>query len=326
MKKLIFTIMLMLAIPLSGLYSQAVYYTQSFEDTDSTSLPAGWSHWNMRWFPINPMTNWTVRDSGLHLPNLTSALSKAVDGKRACITTWGASIDTNSKMLNLLRTDKINLGSKPLIDTAACSDVWLVSKQFRNIPGDAFLSFWACGGSASYMDSLQIWVTTSDSLPNNFAYHLETEVWPAGSTYGNYVNYLIDLSQFVGQNIRIGFRYYMDCTVDGYCVMVDKFEMMGTIGIKPIGTNVPDKYELSQNYPNPFNPVTKIKFAVPKAGFAKLEVFNSIGQLVQVLHSGNVQAGYYETQFSGASLTSGVYFYKLTSNGYTETKKMILVK
>ena len=43
MKKLIFTIMLMLAIPLSGLYSQAVYYTQSFEDTDSTSLPAGWS-------------------------------------------------------------------------------------------------------------------------------------------------------------------------------------------------------------------------------------------------------------------------------------------
>ncbi len=89
---------------------------------------------------------------------------------------------------------------------------------------------------------------------------------------------------------------------------------------------VPGTYQLSQNYPNPFNPETKINYAVPVSGNVKLAVYNSAGQMVRELVNGFINAGSYTVSFGGSSLASGVYYYKLEANGFTETKKMILVK
>ncbi len=97
------------------------------------------------------------------------------------------------------------------------------------------------------------------------------------------------------------------------------------------GANLPTEYSLVQNYPNPFNPTTTISFAMPQAGHAKVEVFNVLGRLIATPFNGQAEAG--ETQVvwdgrdnSGDQAASGVYFYRLSADTYTETKKMMLLK
>ena len=97
-------------------------------------------------------------------------------------------------------------------------------------------------------------------------------------------------------------------------------------GTTPITSVVADKYSLSQNYPNPFNPTTKISFAIPTSGFVSLKVYNITGQEVATLVSENMRNGAYSVDFNASFLSSGIYFYTLTSTNFVETKKMMLVK
>jgi hypothetical protein len=97
-------------------------------------------------------------------------------------------------------------------------------------------------------------------------------------------------------------------------------------GIENISTEVPSSYSLGQNYPNPFNPMTNVKFSIVKAGDVKVVVYNIQGREVQTLVNENLNAGTYEVKFDGSGLTSGVYFYRLVTEGFTETKRMILLK
>ena len=85
-------------------------------------------------------------------------------------------------------------------------------------------------------------------------------------------------------------------------------------------------YSLSQNYPNPFNPATKIKYSIPNDGYVLLRVFDVTGRVAANLVNQNQKSGVYEVELSGRDFASGVYFYKLATGSYTETKKMVLVK
>ena len=96
-------------------------------------------------------------------------------------------------------------------------------------------------------------------------------------------------------------------------------------GVKQIET-IPSKFELSQNYPNPFNPTTDIKYSITKSGFISLKVFNILGQEVATLYQGFQKAGSYDFSFDASKLASGVYLYRLQSDGLSITKKMILMK
>ncbi len=88
----------------------------------------------------------------------------------------------------------------------------------------------------------------------------------------------------------------------------------------------PTKFELFQNYPNPFNPSTKISYQISEFSDVRLSVYNIFGQEVVVLVNRKQRVGNYEVEFNASNLTSGVYFYKLQSGSYTESKKMILLK
>jgi len=92
------------------------------------------------------------------------------------------------------------------------------------------------------------------------------------------------------------------------------------------GGEVPEMFTLKQNYPNPFNPTTNIKFSVAKSSDVKLVVLDVLGREIQTLVNEKIQQGTHEATFDGSMLNSGVYFYKLTANGYSETKKMLLIK
>lgn len=86
------------------------------------------------------------------------------------------------------------------------------------------------------------------------------------------------------------------------------------------------EYNLSQNYPNPFNPSTIIQYSVPEESFVKLEVFNSLGQLIKTLVSEEKQRGTYNYNFEAEDLSSGIYLYRLLAGDYIVTKKMLLIK
>jgi len=97
-------------------------------------------------------------------------------------------------------------------------------------------------------------------------------------------------------------------------------------GITQIGTGVPQKFSLNQNYPNPFNPTTEITFDIPRSAYVKLIVLNMLGQEIEVLVNGQLNAGSYKADWNATDFPSGVYIYKLISGEFSDTKKMILVK
>ncbi len=86
------------------------------------------------------------------------------------------------------------------------------------------------------------------------------------------------------------------------------------------------KFELSQNYPNPFNPSTQISFSIPEKEFVTISVFNINGEKVKTLVNKNLDAGKHTATFNAAGLSSGVYFYKILTGKFSETKKMVLLR
>jgi photosystem II stability/assembly factor-like uncharacterized protein len=99
-----------------------------------------------------------------------------------------------------------------------------------------------------------------------------------------------------------------------------------TSGEKNNTALIPDKFYLSQNYPNPFNPVTKIKYGIPKASYVSLKVYDILGKEIMSLVNEHLQPGEYITDFDASGFSSGTYFYRLETNGFSETKKLILLK
>ena len=98
------------------------------------------------------------------------------------------------------------------------------------------------------------------------------------------------------------------------------------VSISKLGTEIPAKYDLFQNYPNPFNPETKITFDIIKNGLTKLTVFDITGRTINTLVNQNLDAGKYEYFLNASALPSGIYFYKLESGNFVQTKRMILIK
>ncbi|MBK6876093.1 MAG: T9SS type A sorting domain-containing protein [Ignavibacteria bacterium] len=89
---------------------------------------------------------------------------------------------------------------------------------------------------------------------------------------------------------------------------------------------VVDSYGLSQNYPNPFNPATTIKFQIPVEGNVSVKVYDISGKLVTELVNEFMQTGKHSVQFNGSNLSSGAYYYRIDANGFTDIKKMLLIK
>ncbi len=98
------------------------------------------------------------------------------------------------------------------------------------------------------------------------------------------------------------------------------------VGIEPVNNQVPDRFSLSQNYPNPFNPNTKIEFAVPEVQNVSLDVFDVNGRTLSSIYLGSLSPATYRYDFNASKLTSGIYFYRIKTEKFSDTKKMILVK
>jgi len=89
---------------------------------------------------------------------------------------------------------------------------------------------------------------------------------------------------------------------------------------------IPKEYVLYQNYPNPFNPATNIKFSIPVSARVSITIYNSLGEKVEEIVNREYEAGYHKAEFNGTNYSSGVYIYRMITNNFVETKKMVLLR
>jgi hypothetical protein len=207
-------------------------------------------------------------------------------------------------------------------------DSWLVFPRLSGgiQAGDSLFFYQRSPDASTYPDSMRVMYSTSDSIPEGTwvelgRYKVSTSGW--------------ELKKFraptTSENGRFAIRY---CVADGGpsgsnsdYTGTDLIQIVRTGSSSVISnSSLVETYSLSQNYPNPFNPVTMINFALPKSGFVSLKVYNALGNEVKSLVNEVKSAGNYSVNFNASEFSSGVYFYKLESNGFVNTKKMMLIK
>ena len=110
--------------------------------------------------------------------------------------------------------------------------------------------------------------------------------------------------------------------------VIDNVHVSGDImtNITTYGNEIPEGYSLSQNYPNPFNPVTNINYSIPEAGLVNLKVYDVLGKEVAALVNEYQNPGQYSVEFNGSDFASGTYFYRIQSGGFTQVKRMVMLK
>ncbi|MBN1213175.1 MAG: T9SS type A sorting domain-containing protein [candidate division Zixibacteria bacterium] len=129
-------------------------------------------------------------------------------------------------------------------------------------------------------------------------------------------------------------RFMCDASGNSDDVYIDAIEFRGSssgassFSIMSSGNEVvmPEEFSLFQNYPNPFNPTTNIKFTLPEVSSVELSIYNIMGQKVATLINGELSAGEHDVSWNASGYASGIYFYRLQTSEFTETKKMILLK
>jgi hypothetical protein len=157
------------------------------------------------------------------------------------------------------------------------------------------------------------------------------------STGNAFITYDVDLEGLGGQSAVVIASGFLDpvqnqngegfaligVLADGSVVFfIDRPTSVGELP----GNAVPTQFTLDQNYPNPFNPTTTISFSLPSAEFVTLNVYNTLGQQVAQLVSGQLDAGQHRLTFEAADLVSGVYFYRIEAGSFTSTRQLVLLR
>lgn len=184
---------------------------------------------------------------------------------------------------------------------------------------------------ADQQDTLYI-----DGLAGDIDNDPDSLIW--SNTIGSFVNCFIDsaINAFIFSSIdTIGNETILLSVSDGFAdtshsliVNIEK-----SVGFIENSTDLPGEYSLSQNYPNPFNPATKIRYNIPVAVLSPVEalqvvltVYDILGAEITTLVNAKQRPGSYEVEFNTENLPSGIYFYRITTEKYSETKKMMLIK
>jgi hypothetical protein len=180
----------------------------------------------------------------------------------------------------------------------------------------------SCAGNSNYIHKWIVRNMVNGATGEN----VNTGTWNTNQTYSKTFNTTLDAS-WIPANCKIQIFVYKDMGTLNSSEIAQGIKAPITLtGVNNQNAGVPNEYSLNQNYPNPFNPTTNIKFGIPKGGNVSLKVFDITGRVVDVYYDGYMKAGYYNAEIDGTKLASGVYFYTLRTDNFTETKKMVLIK
>ena len=176
-------------------------------------------------------------------------------------------------------------------------------------------------------DNMQWVFLLSDvgSLTEPNVLHEVTLNFGVGSTNGTYpIGYVVtvntgDMLDYINTDDEDNELVGVDTSFNHMVEVVD-----GTVGIGE--DKLPSEYQLSQNYPNPFNPETTIDFRIDADSHVNISIFDINGNFVQELVNEWKESGSHQVKFSGHSIPSGIYFYKMTTKGFADIRKMTLIQ
>ncbi|MDA3859625.1 MAG: Ig-like domain-containing protein [Melioribacteraceae bacterium] len=231
------------------------------------------------------------------------------------------------------------------LDINSSFDISMTKKYSGNYSGKVDYSF--SGTDGYYKISRVNTVSVGSNTETNFG------LWICGDLSANLIEYWfsdsesnllsieVDTLNFTGWKMKsvkladiasgelkfegLGIKHHSSADSDGI-IYVDNAQYDFSTPVNNEISEMPIEYSLSQNYPNPFNPSTIIEFALPTNGNVTLKVFNIIGQLVKELVNKDMSAGYHSINFDASNLSTGIYFYKISSGNFSKTNKMMLLK
>ncbi len=198
---------------------------------------------------------------------------------------------------------------------------WLITPQ---IPGGGELRFWARTYMPDYgLERLKVGVSTTGTAPADFTIISEGTYMEVPVEWTEYV---YDLTAYADQQIHVALNCVSN---DAFIMFIDDVKITGSDDNEDIVAV--HKTTLKGNYPNPFNPETTISFSVMNEAPVSLDIYNVKGQLVRKLVNDVKAAGEHTVVWNGKdnngrAVSSGVYYYKMTTGKYSSTKKMILMK
>ncbi|MFZ0390093.1 MAG: S8 family serine peptidase [Calditrichia bacterium] len=233
--------------------------------------------------------------------------------------TWQSGNPTSSNF-NTIDPTSVNSAICPWV--AENQDEWLITPEFSLSAGSTAVEFYA-GYSTNWLTGATLKMHISSDGGANW-----TELWEAENDGQGWLwrQKSIDLSSYANQqHLKLAWQYVGN---DGDLVALDgiKVQTNPATGIGDEKDNRITDYALYQNYPNPFNPVTTISFNLPRAENIKLLIFNVLGEKVEEVVSGRMNAGHQTISWNAANYPSGIYYYRLDAGSFRETKKMILLK
>ena len=272
----------------------------------STNNGANWAQTGLTGKVVYSMTNignnifaGTIQN-GIYLSTNSGAVwtqTGLTDQSIFSLSTIGNNIfaGTSSPYLNNSIYLSTNLGNNWTQTSLGIIAVYSLASYGNNIFAGTFNNFYSFGGVYLSTNNGTNWINKNQGFNNLISIH----------------------------SLIITNNYIFAGTQDNY---VWRRSLSEIVGIQNISTEIPSSYSLRQNYPNPFNPKTVISFSLPVVSNATLEVYDVMGREVQTLVNERLQPGTYETSFDGSALNSGVYFYKLIADGFSETKRMLMIK
>jgi pectate lyase len=156
------------------------------------------------------------------------------------------------------------------------------------------------------------------------------------SSDSSFSNTVVDQSSIVDTSYAVGGlvgnnRYYWRVSVTNAVGTSPysstwSFTTAGQTLVEQLGPEQPTEFYLHQNYPNPFNPTTTVEFSIPRQTLVVLAIYNTLGMQIQILVDKYLPAGHYRTQWIPVNVPSGVYFCQLRSSGFSDTKKLLLLR
>ncbi len=213
---------------------------------------------------------------------------------------------------------QVVIGSLPSRD-----EYWFDAQHFTVGTGGVDLIYYSDslqGGAPTNITDRMYYTSASTGAPGTFSASTQFSEHAPGWNASGYIPFLVEYYDAGGDAAAVWIgqdgankRLYMD-------------RLSAVTGISNNGNSIPENYSLGQNYPNPFNPVTKINFSIPVNGLVTLKVFDVLGREVASLVDKQMNAGSFTVNFDASRLSSGVYFYRLTSGEFTDIKKLMLVK
>ncbi|RPI14441.1 MAG: T9SS C-terminal target domain-containing protein [Ignavibacteriae bacterium] len=238
-----------------------------------------------------------------------------------------------NSVINLVLTDKnYNAATRVLTATVEATALQNLTGQYKInfvITEDNIVyqqNFYSSCGSPGYHPNFVHYWVVRNMINGSLGENVNSGAWNQNQTITKTIT-TTDSAGWVAANCNLNIFIYKDAAPLNTASIEQATKQSVTSPLGVSNTNeVPADYTLSQNYPNPFNPVTNIKFTIPENGKVSLKIYNISGKEVMTMVDGFLNAGSYNAEVDASNLSSGVYFYTLLTDKFSQTKKMVLIK